>query len=168
VAKIFISHAGVDKDFVDEFVETIVIRGCGADADSVFYSSGADMGVPSGSDVNTYIREQVSEADVVVALITPAFRARPYCMAELGAAWSRAGSMFPLTAGVPREELDGVLKYDAVRDVGQASVLGELRDRITEILGKSTKTGNNRKSGSETSGEISMDWRGCARSTSRA
>jgi hypothetical protein len=140
VAKIFISHAGVDEDFVDEFVETIVIRGCGADADSVFYSSGADTAVPSGSDVNTYIREQVSEADVVVALITPAFRARPYCMAELGAAWSRAGSMFPLTAGLPREELDGVLKYDAVRDVGQASVLDELRDRITDILGKSTKT----------------------------
>jgi TIR domain len=134
MAKIFISHAGADEGFVGEFVDTIVIHGCGADADSIFCSSDADMGVRSGSDINAYIHEQVTEADVVVALITPAFRARPYCMAELGAAWSRAGSMFPLTAGVAREQLDGVLKYSAVRDVGTASVLDELRDRITPLL----------------------------------
>jgi hypothetical protein len=58
---IFISHAAADKQSVDTFVDNIVRLGCGVPAESIFYSSGPDTGVPSGSDLNTYVREKVSD-----------------------------------------------------------------------------------------------------------
>ena len=97
---LFVSHSARDRAAVSTFVDTIIKLGCGLSDNPIFYSSGAATGVPIGKDLNTYVQGQVSEADLVLAVITPAFRESNYCIAELGAAWSRAGHLFPS----PRQE----------------------------------------------------------------
>jgi hypothetical protein len=105
-------------------------------ATDIFYSSGEDTGVPSGEDLNSYVREQVADAGLVIALVTRAFRTRPFCIAELGAAWSRVGNLFPLAMpGIDRTDLDGVLAGIAVRHMDDGAALDELRDPVAQVSG---------------------------------
>jgi hypothetical protein len=135
--RLFVSHATSDRAIVSEFVNTVLRLGCGLMPEEIFYSSGADMGVPSGGDLNAYIRSQVSESDLVLAIITPRFQASLYCVAELGAAWSRAGTLLPLlgTRTTP-VDLKGVLHGLLVRNIGDAVALDELLDRVVAIFGR--------------------------------
>src|SRR4051794_12504579 len=139
--RLFVSHATADKPLVDTFVDTVVKLGCGVSAESIFYSSGGDTGVPSGVDLNTYVRDEVSEADLVLAIITPVFQTRPFCVAELGAAWSRAGQLFPVALpGMARGELDGVMSGMTIRYLNDPVALDELHDRIVELSATKTAT----------------------------
>lgn len=140
MSRIFISHAASDKPFVDAFVNNLLLLGCEVPRAQVFYSSGAAMGVPGGADLSAYVRSRVSEDALVVALITPTFLSRPFCIAELGAAWGRADSLFPLlTPGVSREDLDGVLTGLLVRTIDNDEALDELHDRVGDAVGKHSK-----------------------------
>lgn len=128
---IFISHAARDKPLADAFVDNIVRLGSGAPKEQVFYSSGPDTGVPTGSNLNEYLREKVTNVGLVIALITPTFKDRPFCIAELSVAWSRVGSLFPLTMpGTKPDDLDGVLSGLLVRSMTDEAALDELHDRI--------------------------------------
>lgn len=138
---LFISHASADKDLADAFVDDVIRLGCGIPSESIFYSSGADTGVPSGSDLNAYVRDKVSDVNLVIALITPAFQQSSYCTAELGAAWSRVENLFPLISpGFDLDDLDGVLRGMIVKALDNEAALDELRDRIHASLGISAAT----------------------------
>jgi hypothetical protein len=88
---VFISHASVDKNFVDDFVDDILRLGCGIPVKEIFYSGRVSTGVRSGENLNNRIKFEVADADLVIAVLTPTYQKRPYCLAELGAAWSRTG-----------------------------------------------------------------------------
>ncbi len=135
------SHAAADKPFVDHFVDDVIRLGCGAKTDEIFYSSGEDTGVPSGDDLMAHVREQVSDTSLVVAIISPTFQTRPVCIAELGAAWSRAGSLFPmLVPGMPRTALSGILPNILVKYINDGSALDELHDRLSKIFSSTTSS----------------------------
>lgn len=138
---IFISHAFADKKYVDEFVEKVVKLGCEVPTRDIFYSSGDDTGIPSGYDLNHFVREQVKDAELVIALITPTYQTRPICIAELGASWSRVDNLFPILApGMERAALEGVLTTVLIKYADDASALNELKDRIEAIGYKSRNT----------------------------
>ena len=140
VPGVFVSHAASDKTFVDAFVDNLLLLGCEVPRQQVFYSSGAANGVPGGADLGAYVRNRVSDDVLVVALITPTFLSRPFCIAELGAAWGRADSLLPLlTPEVSRQELDGVLTGLLVRTVDDDRALDELHDRVGEAVGRLPK-----------------------------
>jgi hypothetical protein len=85
------------------------------------------------------VRDQVAEASIVVAIISPTFQSRPFCVAELGAAWSRVGNLFPIAVpGMPRTDLEGVLEGMLVKYLDGGSALDELHSRISEALGHTT------------------------------
>jgi hypothetical protein len=108
--EVFVSHAAADGALVDPFVDTVLKLGCGLDEAKIFYSSGEDTGLPSGFDLLHHVREEAAEAGLVVAIISPMFETRPVCVAELGAAWSRTGNLFPLAVpGMARTDMEGVL-----------------------------------------------------------
>lgn len=135
--RLFVSHAARDRSVVSAFVNTVLRLGCGLTPDEIFYSSGADTGVPSGGNLNAYIRSQVSESDLVLAIITPRFQASVYCVAELGAAWSRAGSLFPLLGTrTASAGLGGIMQGVLVRNMGDAVALDELHDRVFDVFGR--------------------------------
>jgi hypothetical protein len=137
MSRIFVSHASEDSPLVKAFVDTILRLGCVASHEEIFFSSGADTGVPVGADLNSFVRQQISEKDtLVVAIVTPTFLARPYCVAELGAAWSRAGSLFPLVLPEMGHALEGVLNGLLVKAIDDRAGLDELSDRVAELLGR--------------------------------
>jgi hypothetical protein len=138
---LFISHASADKAFADAFVDNVIRLGCGISSESLFYSSGADTGVPSGSDLNSFVRDKVSDVNLVIALITPAFQQSAYCIAELGAAWSRVENLFPLVSpGLDRDDLEGVLRGMLLKPLDNEQALDELRDRINKSVGVAANT----------------------------
>lgn len=139
MAGVFISHASADKVIVDPFVDDLIRLGCSVPPAQIFYSSGADTGVPSGKDLNAYVREQVGEASLVVAIISPMFQTRPVCVAELGAAWSRVDNLFPIAVpGMDRTDLEGVLVGMLVKCLNDGDVLDELHTRVTKAVGTTT------------------------------
>lgn len=94
MSKVFVSHAAADSSLVDEFVSRILDNGCGLDETQIFYSSGRDTGVPSGYNLLSYVQQEVSGADLVIAIVSPMFQTRPVCLAELGALWHLPDSHF--------------------------------------------------------------------------
>ncbi len=111
------------------------------DPDDIFYSSGADTGVPDGKDLLAHVRDQVGETGLVIAILTPTFQTRPVCVAELGAAWATTGKLFPLLVpGMKRAELEGVLSTQMVDYMDNEEVLDRLHDRIAEVAGHQPKT----------------------------
>lgn len=138
--RVFISHASLDTDFVDPFVDTVVRLGCGLDPSEIFYSSGQDTGVPSGKDLMAHVREQVESTDLVVAVITPTYLTRPVCIAEMGAAWGISHKFFPiLVPGMPRAALTGVLSTMLIKYANEREVLDELADHVAECVGHKPK-----------------------------
>lgn len=136
---VFISHAHHDKPLVDPFVDDVIRLGCEVPASHLFYSSGEDTGIPSGEDLNSYVRKQVGTASIVVAIISPAFQTRPFCVAELGAAWSAVGKLFPIAMpGMARTDLEGVLTGMIVRYLDEPDALDELHDRVGDAVGSKT------------------------------
>ncbi|WP_229070483.1 toll/interleukin-1 receptor domain-containing protein [Actinoplanes sp. DH11] len=136
---IFISHANADKELVDAFVDYMLDIGANAAKEDVFYSSGhSGYGANSGTDLMAEIRGQIAETTLVIALVTPMYQARPVCIAELGAAWGRAGNnLFPvLLPGMSREELKGVLTPMTVRYMNDEDFLTELHSRACAAMGK--------------------------------
>ncbi len=113
---VFVSHAYADAPLVEPFVSTVLQLGCEVRREELFYSSGSDTGVPAGTDLLHHVREQVAEAGLVTAIVTPTFQTRPVCVAELGAAWSRTGRLLPIAVpGMERTDLQGVLSGVVVR-----------------------------------------------------
>jgi Histidine-specific methyltransferase, SAM-dependent/TIR domain len=138
VAKVFISHASADRRLVDEFRDKIVHLGSGVGAQDVFYSSGPDTGVPSGEDLNAYVRRQARDARLVIVVLTPAFERSAYCIAELGAAWasSTPGALFPIKVpAMSNMDLGGVLRGVAVRSMDDPAALDELHQRLVDAVG---------------------------------
>jgi hypothetical protein len=140
---VFISHAAADKGLIDEFVETILVGGCHLrEGTDIFYSSADDSGVPDGTDLMHYVREQAEHAGLVIAIITPTYQTRPVCIAELGAAWARTGALFPVLApGMDRDSLEGVLTGMTVRYVDDGGALDRLHQRVTEVTGRAVPVG---------------------------
>lgn len=134
MAKVFVSHAHADLALVEDFCDDILSMGCGLGAGDLFVSSLPDHGVPSGSDLLSYVRSTVGTATLVVAIVSPTYPTRPVCVAELGAAWGVANKLFPvLVPRMRRDELGGVLEGLAVRYLNEESVLDELRDVLADL-----------------------------------
>lgn len=149
--QIFVSHAAADAVLTDPFVDDVLRLGCGLDADQIFYTSGADTGIPSGLDLLHHVRERVAEAGLVIAVITPTFQSRPVCIAEMGAAWSRTGKLFPIAVpGMGRVDLEGVLSGVVVRYLDDSAALDELHKTVGDVVGE--------HSGAPTWGQYKAKW----------
>jgi hypothetical protein len=78
----------------------------------------------------------MESVSLVVAIISPAFQTRPFCIAELGAAWSQVGKLFPIAIpGLERTDMEGVLTGLAVRYLSDSAALDELHDQICNLIG---------------------------------
>lgn len=134
---VFVSHAGADSGFVDKFVERILTLGLHLTNNQIFYSSDRGKGVPSGQSLLAYVRGKVSDADLVIAVVSPMFQTRPVCVAELGAAWSRAGEgkFFPVAVpGMARTDMEGVLEGVLVLHLDDEELLDELAKAVCQAL----------------------------------
>jgi len=131
--RIFISHAAKDKDLADGFVE--LLNTTSTSADDIFCSSLEGLGVPSGKNFITYIREQIQQPEVVVMLLTENYFASQFCLAELGAAWSIGHEALPLLVPpLTYNDVKGVLLSTQVDRIDNANDLDRFYDELCRIL----------------------------------
>jgi hypothetical protein len=135
VKLVFVSHATVDSELVEQFVD-IILKSCGLTETDIFVSSIPGMDIPAGGDLLAAVRAEVSDTTLVIAVITPTYPTRPVCVAELGAAWGVSGKLLPvLVPGVDRDRLDGVLTGMKVDYLNQEKALDHIAERIETETG---------------------------------
>lgn len=133
ISRVFVSHAKADKDYVDGFVTSVLMRGAGLRPSDIFYSSAPDTGVRSGQNLMEVVRNEAGKSLLIIALVTPTYQTRPVCVAELGAAWSREVLLPIMAPAMKRSELEGVLPGMLIQPADNDDVLNDLADRIREL-----------------------------------
>ncbi|UWM74984.1 TIR domain-containing protein [Rhizobium sp. WSM4643] len=133
IGKVFISHATADaalaKLVVNFLKEAVGVR----DAD-IFCSSLPGHSIPLMEDFNLYLKNQIEQPSIVLALLTPAYFDSDFCLMELGAAWSR--SLKTLAVVAPEISFDLVTKTLGLKQawlINDHSRLSEFRDAFKEL-----------------------------------
>ena len=129
---IFISHASVDKKFIDAFVD-LLQTGIGLNHDQVFCTSLEGLGIPKGKDFIKFLHDKIQEPFLVIMVVTPSYYESPFCLCELGAAWAMSHSSFPIICPpIEYSDLEGVLQNKQAGKIDNPTDLDSLRDRIIE------------------------------------
>jgi hypothetical protein len=93
--RVFVSHAAKDKPLADALVD-LLETGASIPAKEIFCSSLEGLGIPSGKDFITHIKEQIQHPEVVVLLLSQNYLASQFCLCELGASWAMTHNILPL------------------------------------------------------------------------
>lgn len=86
--KIFISHASLDKDLVDEFVDKVLRLACGLKTSEIVYTSREDTGVEFGDGIPEFIKNNLHTSSLVLFMISDNYKTSEVCLNEMGAAWA--------------------------------------------------------------------------------
>lgn len=129
---VFISHASHDADFVNYFVDTLLVGGIGIPKEQIFNTSAPTPPIKAGSNFNPEIRAAIQSARIVIALVTREYFGRPFAMAELGAAWAAERLIPVLVPPVDFSMLEGVLDGVQCIRANDKQALHELFDRFDQ------------------------------------
>lgn len=134
-ARVFISHAATDKDLASAVVS--LLKEVGVTGADIFCTSLAGHKVPAGKDFKMFIREQLRDSDVVIALISKNYLDSAFCLCEVGAVWITATKhFFPLVVPPAKfSDFDGALHGTQGMKIDASSDLSELRDCLKSLLG---------------------------------
>lgn len=84
--KVFISHSGLDKDYVEALVE--LLEDIGLPDGTIVCTSVPGHGVPGGAKIYNWLREQFLICDLrVIFCLSENYYSSPACLNEMGAAW---------------------------------------------------------------------------------
>ena len=97
--KIFISHSTKDKTIVESFVAKILLLGIGLSEDNVFCSSSEGMNIKSGEDWRGRIKDELTQAKIILLMISPNYKDSEICLNEMGAAWITNAKVIPFALG---------------------------------------------------------------------
>ena len=75
--RVFISHA--DKDSALANARSDLLTGLNLQTSNIFCSSLAGLGIPAGQDFKSYIKQELANSTVVIALLTPNYYASAFC-----------------------------------------------------------------------------------------
>lgn len=139
--RVFISHASVDKELADALADLLRL-GSGLSHTQILCSSLDGMGIPIGTaNYLEFLRTQISNARLVLPLLTPAFFESEVCLIEIGAMWGLEMPTFPLL--VPPieftrvERLLGKIQGAKITD---SSHLSQLHDKLVRSFGLEAET----------------------------
>lgn len=131
---IFISHAVKDKTLADALVDLLQV-GMNISSHKIFCSSLEGLGIPQGENFVDYIKGQIQEPQIVIALISPNYFASQFCMCELGAAWAMSHRLLPLLVPpLKYDDVKGVLTGIQLISLTDADRLSEFMDRVSSSL----------------------------------
>ena len=138
---IFISHAVKDKPLVEALVEMLRL-GTGISHERIFCCSLDGMDIPIGINFVEFIKREVQETTVVIALLSPQFMASKFCLLELGATWALNHNVIPLIVPpLGYADVGSLLPgLQAVR-IDNARGLSAVRDQLCRLLDISAPAG---------------------------
>jgi hypothetical protein len=137
---VFVSHAVKDKELAHEIV-SLMEEGMGVPEGEIFCSSLQGYGIPSGQNFVTYIKKQMLEPKMVILLLTPAYFESKFCVSELGAAWIKSHSIFPIIVPpLTYGDVKDVLLGTQVAKIDDDIKYNELRESLVSSIGFNPKT----------------------------
>ena len=86
--RIFLSHSSKDKIIVDQFVEKILILGCGLTDENIFCTSIEGLGIKTGDDFRDHIKTNLKRSDYSFLMISENYKNSEVCLNEMGASWA--------------------------------------------------------------------------------
>ncbi|OXR39766.1 hypothetical protein B7C42_08160 [Nocardia cerradoensis] len=113
MARVFISHAGVDRSWALEVREWLTSGG-----HEVFLDLDPVEGLAVGEEWERRLYERLRWADAVVCVVTPAYLRSVWCAAEIGIARATGSRLLPIrfVAGVTHPLLKSIQQADAAAD----------------------------------------------------
>ncbi len=132
--EIFISHAVADKDIAAELVR-LLASGLNITGEKVFCSSLPGRSIPGGFNFVNHIKNALSEAKVVLLLITENYFNSQFCLAEIGACWISKDCVVPIIVPpVGYEKLKATLSLQQAWRIDNDDDLNSLADDICKPL----------------------------------
>lgn len=133
MARLFISHAVADKELVEAFV-TLLQTGLDVQRKDIFCSSIEGMKIRPGKSFADFIKAELSHADYVIMIVTPAYYESAFCMCELGGSWLHAKDAFPiLVKPITFDNLKAVLHGVQCGKIHDEQDLNQLNDCLAEL-----------------------------------
>src|SRR6266498_2857684 len=129
-AQVFVSHSSKDQDLVGALVR-LLQTGLTIAPDRIFCSSLPGHRIPFGEDFRVFIRQKLTDAGIVIALITGHYRASPFCMHELGAAWALAKrTVLLICPPLTLNDIPGAVGNLQAAVINSPQDLDEIRDQF--------------------------------------
>lgn len=131
---IFISHASADKDLIQLFKTHILKAGLGYTDEQIAYTSDEASGVPAGDSIPEYIKRGIGKAQVVLLMVSEAYRASEVCLNEMGAAW--ALDKKPISVLLPNvsfDKLGWLTSLNKAIKIDDDEMLGNLEEVICKM-----------------------------------
>ncbi len=131
-AKGFISYARGDRDFADQLIHALNTEGHGRAI--TFWS---DHELKAGEHWDDHLRDALRQADVLIAIMTPAALDSAWVMTELGAAHAAKKPIIPVIP--PRRSVDvrSFVPNSSPIKAGSrsiAAVAREVLDRVEDLV----------------------------------
>ncbi len=133
--KIFISHSSKDKPIVDQFVEKILILGCGMNENNIFCTSIEGLGIKTGLDFRNHIKAKLLKSHIVLLFISKNYKESDICLNEMGAAWAQ-DSVEVLPFIFPDVTFDSIGTLYSVKQVAIINDSSSLDDLFEELTNK--------------------------------
>lgn len=94
MSKIFLSHSSKDVKIAEAFKEYLFKIGVETDTD-LYFTSNNDTGIVLGDDVLADIHKKLTNAEIVILLLSKNYYSSAYCMNEMGATWILNKTVIP-------------------------------------------------------------------------
>lgn len=134
---VFISHASKDTPFIEPFKNIILKQALGLQDGNIVCTSFESTGVPLGENIPQYIKDNIAQADVFLAMVSNNYKASEVCMNEVGAAWALDKKPIQVVLpGVEFSQLGWLMHLDKAAKIDDGDSLDHLSEVICDGLGK--------------------------------
>lgn len=138
---VFISHASKDKAILKLFVDNILKKGLNLRDENIVFTSYEATGVVPGDNIPEYIKRNIADASIVLAMISKNYKKSEVCMNEVGAAWALGKT--PVQIMLPNTNIDSLgwlIHLDKAARMDDRDSLDSLEEVICEALGVAVPT----------------------------
>lgn len=133
--KIFISHSSKDSKIVELFTEIILCSGLGIKTKDIFASSIDGYKIRIGSDWRDEIKQNIQNAKITFAIVTPNYKKSEICQNELGATWILSNRIIPLyIPPITPDNIGSLLSSLQVEQINHDKCIDRIRDVIKNEL----------------------------------
>lgn len=137
--RLFVSHAHKDQEIavaLVKVIETAMEPPPDRKEESILCSLHPKYGEPEGVNVIEYLREHLKQSTCVLAVLTPNSMKSPWCMFELGGAWTLATPTYCLLAGeLSQEKMPAALKGTDAVQLTAPKEIREMLPKLCKALG---------------------------------
>lgn len=133
--KVFISHASLDANIVEEIIE--LLETIGLNSHQIFCTSFDGYGIGLGENFLNKIKEEITAESMVLFVLTKNFYSSPVCLCEMGATWVLAKDHIPIVVPpLDYNDIKGVIPLTQglkINDPLKLNLLKEKTEKEFEI-----------------------------------